>query len=103
MKVLPEIGSRVHYRGVLDWGYGTRIEECNGVVVAHYAAYDDTDLHVLPQSEWNVAVEVDEPLPDWWNWPGTRRFAPAVAELSPAAPNTTQKPRANRLRQICAQ
>jgi hypothetical protein len=86
MDRLPEIGERVRYHSVSE--YWDR--ECFGTVRKHYPGYYGDSLGQRPigskdwGEHWSASVEVDEPLPDWWQYPGTNRFAPSIAELEPA-------------------
>ena len=84
MKTLPKIGSRVKYRATV----ADRMHECTGVVVAHYPGYGERCRNEETGETWirpdHAAVKVDQPLPKWWPYPDTDRFAPDIAELMPA-------------------
>lgn len=82
----PKIGDRVTYTPPADCHRKT---SCTGTVRAIYREYEwdedrQRDGRLLPEREWSVGVEVDAPLPSWWAYDGTNRFAPAVKELSRA-------------------
>lgn len=90
MQSLPEIGTRVRYRSARLAG-----RECVGTVRRLYPGdrcVDDNPDIIRPvrvgdpewAEYWSASVEVDEPLPDWWQYAGTSRFAPSIAELEPA-------------------
>lgn len=79
---MPSIGTRVRYeRKKTD--YLTE-RSCTGTVVAQYrGGYKNRNEET--GEEWitpdAVAVKVDAPLPAWWPYNSTDRFAPDVSEL----------------------
>ncbi len=84
MKTLPPIGTRVTYRRKATAHLTART--CTGTVVAHYKGGDKhTDEET--GEEWttpdHAAIQVDSPLPEWWPYLGTDRFAPPIAEIHP--------------------
>ena len=82
---MPSIGTRVSYRRKAS-GYLTE-RTCTGTVVAQYRGgvkYRDPETGEEYTTPDAVAVKVDAPLPSWWPYPNTDRFAPDVAELQPA-------------------
>lgn len=86
----PKIGDRVTYTPPANCHRKT---PCTGTVRAIYREYECEDERctgrLLPEREWSVCVEVDAPLPSWWDYVGTNRFAPQVKELSMAEGMTT--------------
>jgi hypothetical protein len=80
---MPKIGDRVKYRHQTE--FNTR--ECTGTVVRlwHSYAYNyfDEELgeRVHGKSRNSASVQVDKPLPKWWPYPGTDRFAPDIEYL----------------------
>jgi hypothetical protein len=95
MKTLPEIGARVRYQSERS---PERV--CFGTVRRIYPGdrwigdneeEDDEEGRIVAvrvgedgwAEYWSAAVEVDEPLPEWWQYSGTNRFAPAISELQP--------------------
>jgi hypothetical protein len=83
MRVLPKIGRKVKYKYILGKGKPyEQIRECKGVVVKIWESYND-DNTLAPEKEWAASVEVENPLPDWWPYPHTNRFAPDIKYLTP--------------------
>ena len=78
MKTLPPIGTRVRYRG------GRVVGPCVGTIQKHFPDFDPDTLRERPfnPQQWHVSIEVEK-LPKRWPYPGTRNFAPAVAEIEP--------------------
>jgi hypothetical protein len=82
MKQMPSIGTRVRYERKKT-AYLTE-RSCTGTVVAQYRGgypcYNEEtgEKWLTPDS---VAVKVDAPLPAWWPYNGTDRFAPDVSEI----------------------
>lgn len=96
MDRLPNIGERVRFRStrLREWEKDAR--ECTGAVRRVYPGSrcvdpDDEDSAIVDvpvgapgwTESWQVSMEVDEPLPAWWQYAGTNRFAPNIAELEP--------------------
>ena len=86
MKRLPEIGERVRYRSRTEWWD----RECSGTVRKIYEGYygNGRACPVGARSwteHWSAGVEVDSPLPEWWPYPNTNRFAPAISNLTALA------------------
>lgn len=85
MNRLPAVGERVRYRKETEWW--TR--ECTGTVRKLYPGYYGESLRVRDvgsrdwADHWSASVEVDEPLPDWWPYARSNRFAPAIGDLAP--------------------
>ncbi len=79
---MPSIGTRVRYERKKT-AYLTE-RSCVGTVVAQYRGgypchnEETGERWVTPDA---VAVKVDAPLPAWWPYNGTDRFAPDVDEL----------------------
>jgi hypothetical protein len=76
MKQAPKIGTAVEYRK------GSR--HCSGVVVAIYPGgeeHEDEETGERWVSETHIAIKVDAPLPAWWPYLGTDRFAPPISEI----------------------
>ena len=65
-----KIGDRIRYRE------GRR--QCHGVIYAIYPSdrYRDADTGEMAETPEHIGVQVDKPLPRWWNWSDTDRFAP---------------------------
>lgn len=84
MNELPPIGSRVVYTRKAT-GYLSPAT-CRGEVVAHYRGGDrhnDPETgedYVTPD---HVGIRVDKPLPAWWPYIGSDRFAPSIDEIEP--------------------
>lgn len=79
MKTLPAIGKRVTYRRA----DGART--CTGTVMAHYRGGDkhtDPETGARYTTPDHVGIKVDAPLPTWWPYGGTDRFAPAIDEVT---------------------
>lgn len=81
MNTMPAIGSRVKYKATVC----ERVRCCAGIVVAHYPRHGEIchdfetgEDYVSPD---HVGVRVDKPLPDWWAYPDTDRFAPDITDL----------------------
>lgn len=90
MQTLPEVGQRVRYQserrpertcmGTVRRLYpGDRTLDDEGETIEAVRVGDPEWAEY-----WSAAVEVDEPLPDWWQYAGTNKFAPAISELEPA-------------------
>ncbi len=83
MNSLPKIGTRVKYQNERDVN-----RACTGTVVATYPGYRERCTDPETGETWitkdHVGVRVDKPLPSWWAYIGTDRFAPSVDEISPA-------------------
>ena len=78
MNRMPEIGERVRYTAAIAK------HQCSGIVVRQYPArtwLDNDDDEVVRVSEACASVKVDAPLPAWWPYPDTDRFAPQISEL----------------------
>jgi hypothetical protein len=73
---MQPIGSRVRYRS------GKRT--CTGTVVAHYPGHGerhrDPETGRMYTTPDHIGVRVDAPLPSWWSYQGTDRFAPEARE-----------------------
>ena len=82
MKTMPSIGTRVSYSRKTTGCLTERT--CIGTVVAQYPGGwknedpETGETWITPDA---VGVKVDAPLPEWWPYNGTDRFAPDVAEL----------------------
>lgn len=85
MKTIPEINSRIVYSFQPSWGGPLR--QCVGTVVSHYPGGDKCRDDETGE-EWtrphHVGVKVDAPLPEWWPYNGTDRFAPSIDDLEPS-------------------
>jgi methyl coenzyme M reductase gamma subunit len=79
MKTLPAIGTRVNYHSSHDRG-----RKCSGIVMAHYLErkWRDEDTGEIIHRPHHVGIKVDAPLPSWWPYPDTDRFAPSILEVS---------------------
>lgn len=94
MKRLPQIGERVRFRSARLRPAPDKDRECLGTVRKLYPGdrcdEDDPDI-IRPvavgdpdwEAYWCASVEVDDPLPEWWCYSGTNRFAPSLNELEP--------------------
>lgn len=73
------INSRVFFR--------RKNRACTGTVVAHYPSYGEVCTDEETGEEYVVedfvGVLVDEPLPAWWGYINTNRFAPSVNDVLP--------------------
>jgi hypothetical protein len=76
---MPPIGARVRYQCPRD-----PERTCTGTVVKHYPGYGekhrDAETGEIYTSPDHVAIQVDKPLPPWWGYIGTDRFAPEASE-----------------------
>lgn len=82
MKTLPKIGARVRYTRA-QREHLTEARTCDGVAVGHFrGGYEWLDeegvSRIMPDA---VCVQADEPLPAWWPYNGTNRFAPEITEI----------------------
>lgn len=89
MKTIPRIGERVRYTRA----HVLPARTCAGTVVAQFRGgfewVDDEGVsRITPDA---VCVRVDEPLPEWWPYDGTNRFAPDVAEVEPLNPKNRKE------------
>lgn len=84
MNKLPPLGTRVIYKRKPTRHLPART--CTGTVVAHYWGGDKhrdpetRESYITPD---HAGVKVDAPLPQWWPYIGTDRFAPEIEELEP--------------------
>lgn len=79
---MPPIGLRVRYTSpATDY---REARTCDGVVVAQYRGGERLtdgetgEEYIAPD---HVGMKVDQPLPSWWPYSGTDRFAPELAEI----------------------
>jgi len=84
MDRLPEIGERVRYEHD-DEFLGHRA--CIGTVRKIYPGLTESGFVTFKDDpdSWAAGIEVDDPLPGWWPYPNTNRFAPSVTDLTPIA------------------
>lgn len=84
MKRLPKVGERVRYE--IDEEYlGHRV--CTGTVTCIYEGLDENGYIPFEREpeRWSAGVAVDAPLPDWWPYPGSNKFAPSICDITPIA------------------
>lgn len=82
MEILPAIGQKVKYKYVLgEREPYEQFRTCKGIVVKIWESYND-DGTLAPKNEWAASVQVESPLPDWWPYPHTNRFAPDIKYLT---------------------